>query len=464
MAPREVHFEPFLHLAGLAADRALIAWGGFSFARRDDAWRLLDDEELRSERPHGGRTGTIGAESAPYGRAVVEVTRDGRTVARAETAERNWAWLTGLEPGAEHRYRVLVDGEEWAAGELWDWDLRRGTLAPSGRSYDNRFRTFPAPGARTPVAFAVMGDFGVGIVRGADASWRQMRLAEALERAVDDRGLALVLTVGDNVYLGEEGDVAGSGDEDADWYSSFYAPYRHVLNRVPFFPAVGNHDTSDTERADDRRQLADNLFLDHRFGPEVERGRASLDPGLFYRFDVGGTLGFVAIDTTCADELDPYDQYFQEPRHAAWLRDALARDDGPPWLIPFSHHPPFCAGPSHPNTQPMIDDLVPLFRRAGVRLVLSGHEHNFQHARHEGTDYIVSGAAGKLSEEPPDAFERAHTRSWAVEGHFLLARADERRIEIEPVGGVREDGSLRPIALSAPDGSPVPTPLRIERD
>jgi tartrate-resistant acid phosphatase type 5 len=194
-----IRFEPFLHLAGLTADRALVAWGGFYFGRHGDTWRLLDDDELPPERPRGARTGTIGAGSAPYGRAVVEVTREGRTVARAETSDRSWAWVDGLQPGAEHHYRVMVDGREWAGGELWDWDLDRGTPAPSGRRYDNRFRTLPPPDSRAPVDFAVIGDFGVGITTAAEASRRQLRLAEALERAVDDRGVTLVLTAGDNV-------------------------------------------------------------------------------------------------------------------------------------------------------------------------------------------------------------------------------------------------------------------------
>ncbi|MBW3671467.1 MAG: DUF3471 domain-containing protein, partial [Acidobacteria bacterium] len=71
-------------------------------------------------------------------------------------------------------------------------------------------------------------------------------------------------------------------------------------------------------------------------------------------------------------------------------------------------------------------DLVPLFREAGVRLVLSGHEHNFQHAVVDGIDYVISGAAGKLRPEPPTGFDVAGTRSWASAGHFLLVDVDDR--------------------------------------
>ena len=67
----------------------------------------------------------------------------------------------------------------------------------------------------------------------------------------------------------------------------------------------------------------------------------------------------------------------------------------PRWRIPFTHHPPFSAGPQHHNTKEMVR-LIPLFERSGVKVVFSGHEHNFQHSRTDGIDYFVSGAAGKV--------------------------------------------------------------------
>jgi tartrate-resistant acid phosphatase type 5 len=216
---------------------------------------------------------------------------------------------------------------------------------------------------------------------------------------------------------------------------------------------VGNHDAADSESSDDRAQLADNLFLEHRFRPGVEAGSASLDPGLFYRFQVGADLEFVCIDTSIAEGMD-VEHFFDDPAHGRWLRDALRRD-GPRWQIPFSHHPPFCAGPEHGNTAGMVDRLVPLFHEAGVRLVLSGHEHNFQHAVVDGIHYVVSGAAGKLRPEAPRGFAAAGTCAWAAAGHFLLGSADDQRLVVRAVAGVREDGSLELIEATDPEGRPA---------
>jgi tartrate-resistant acid phosphatase type 5 len=462
--PDRVHFEPFLQLADVADDEALIAWGGFYFRHGDSPygeWRIVDDEEL-AEIAGPDRTGTIGASSEPFGEAVVEVERDGEVVARAGTSEQNHVWVSGLEPDAEYRYRVLVDGEPWADGERWEWSFERGTLVQAGRRYENRFRTFPAAEQPEPLVFVAIGDFGVGLFdRGEDGA-RQLRLARALERAIDARGARLVLTTGDNVYLGPEGTPAGTGNEDDDWYASFYQPYRYVLNRVPFFPTVGNHDASDTESSDDREQLADNLFLDLRFRRRVQSGRASLDPGLFYRLQYGGLVEFICIDTSFANDLD-VEHYFDDPSHAQWVREALASGDGggARWRIPFSHHPPFCAGPEHGPTTGMVDRLVPLFEEAGVRLVLSGHEHNFQHSVVNGVDYVITGAGGKLRSETPTGFEAAGSREWAAAGHFLIVEADEGRLVIHPVGDVREDGSVELIERRDPSGQPVRGPIEI---
>ena len=266
------------------------------------------------------------------------------------------------------------------------------------------------------------------------------------------RTIRLVITTGDNVYLGHQ-DTAGTGNEDDEWYSSFYEPYRYVLNRVPFFPTVGNHDAGDSESSDDRDQLIDNLFLEHRFDAKVEEGSASIGPGLFYRFQVGANVEFICIDTSIASGMD-VEHYFDDPGHYRWIQDALGAE-GPRWRIPFSHHPPFCAGPEHENTTGMVERLVPLFEDAGVRLVLSGHEHNFQHSVVGNIDYVVSGAAGKLRPEPPRNFAAAGTRAWAAAGHFLLVHADEHRAVVRPIAGVGDDGSLEPIVPVDPAGRRV---------
>lgn len=112
-----LHFEPFVHLAEVDDDQALVTWGGFWFVPFADGRgvRIVDDEELEQVEP--GRRESIGARARSYGPAVVEAFGpDGRLAARAEAHDANHAWLRGLRPDTEYRYRIRVDGQPWAEG------------------------------------------------------------------------------------------------------------------------------------------------------------------------------------------------------------------------------------------------------------------------------------------------------------------------------------------------------------
>ncbi len=389
----------------------------------------------------GPASGTARNRSARPG-WTCSTTPAGSSPARS-TTDATWVWVEGLQPDTDYRYRVTVDGEDWAAGERWDSvPVAAGgyDLAPAGQSYDLRFRTWPAPDAPTPpLRFVALGDYGVGIRSDSESSRRQRRVAELLHRLVADHDVRFVISLGDNIYQGEQGQVDDeSGGEDDDWYSSYFAPYRYVIARVPVFPAIGNHDTTDTEGSDDRAQMEDNFHVAARFqgGPD----RASIGPGLFYRLRYGQDLELVSIDTSQDSFDERYHRFFQEPDHLGWLDDAFAAADVR-WRIPFSHHPLYCAGPSHHNDAEMLETLLPLFDRGGVRLVLAGHEHNFQVSEVDGRTCVVSGSGGKVREEVPDRFDDAHTTAWAAQAHLLLVDIDGGEARLTPMSGLLPDGS-----------------------
>jgi predicted phosphodiesterase len=457
----QTHIEPFVQLVDVTHDRALVAWGAFWFWRTgDDArWSIVDDQRLPEV---AGRRTCIGHSAEPFGDSTVEVldTAD-QVVQTASTQDQAWVWVDGLAADTDYRYRVLIDGRDWAAGERWDWvPAARGgyDLAPAGCAYDLRFRTTPSPESPSPVLrFAALGDYGVGIVSDSESSRRQRRVAEALQWLVDRYDVRFVVSLGDNIYLGEQGQVDDeSGGEDDDWYSSYFQPYRYTIARVPVYPAIGNHDTTDTEGSDDRAQMEDNFHTRERFGDAQER--ASVSPGLFYRFQYGRDVELVCIDTSLATPEEHVERFFQDPRHLDWLRSAFGRDRVR-WRIPFSHHPAYCAGPSHHNDTQMLDTLVPLFRRAGVRLVLAGHEHNFQLSDADGCTYVVSGAGGKLREGVPQEFTQAHTRLWAEQSHLLLVELDRHQARISPVSGLRPDGQPHLMTALTPRNQIVYPPI-----
>ena len=95
--------------------------------------------------------------------------------------------------------------------------------------------------------------------------------------------------------------------------------------------------------------------------------------------------------------------------------------------------------------------------------MLSGHEHNFQHARVDGIDYLVCGASGKLREEQPHGFDEAGTVSWAAAGHLLIVDVDGDTVTIHPVTDVDDQGRFTYLQAQGPDGRPVEMPIVVER-
>ena len=68
----EFHAEPYIYLPAVSHKSALIAWGAFYFRTNSRGkWKLVDDDDLKYVHPP--RKDSIGAQSAPYGPARVEV-------------------------------------------------------------------------------------------------------------------------------------------------------------------------------------------------------------------------------------------------------------------------------------------------------------------------------------------------------------------------------------------------------
>jgi hypothetical protein len=112
-----------------------------------------------------------------------------------------------------------------------------------------------------------------------------------------------------------------------------------------------------------------------------------------------------------------------------------------------------------------MDALLPLFARAGVRVVLTGHEHNFQHSHHDGIDYLLTGAGSKLDRGRPDRFVDAHTLSWSNHAHFLLITIEGSTMTVRIIGEInagadapRHDG-LPDVPRYTPAGSEVTGPI-----
>lgn len=382
--------------------------------------------------------------------------------------------LEGLEPDTWYRYELRVGGQPWSAAPRdpaeWSEKSAKGRLGPATPPRCV-FRTFPAPDAEKPVSFIVLGDPGT-------REEKQRQVARAIERFLDTaegREVRFAITTGDNIYvrkrggflskIGEvfdkvRGDTRSSGDEDDDWYDAYYWPYRRIISRLPVYPCLGNHDSGETEHDVDLRQLIDNCFLAHAFPMYAGEWLSAeeMQTAIFYEFRCGKLLQMIALDTSTpgvgVDEIlsgkGKVLPGFERTAHKQFLDRVLsAGADAPRWQIPYGHHPPHCFGPNHGSAKRVADLMAKRFwNNPRFALLISGHEHNFQHHREkDGTiHYVVSGASGKQAKEPgnnkgkvPDNVRCCTTN----ELHFLHVRVERERLVVEPKGVSGEPRRMR---------------------
>lgn len=308
-------------------------------------------------------------------------------------SHRNYgASLTNLRLNTRYQYRLKMNGETLMEGN---------------------FTTRKQRGAG--VRFAAFGDNSYG---------------EPSERAVAYQAYRarpdFILNTGDNVY------ESGLDNEYARYFFPVYnaelagprtgAP---LMRSVPFYSVLGNHDVHD--RDDKKHAIVDfdvhNDALGYyttfhfplnapRMPHEIPvRGDERLlagfrecagprFPGMGnYSFDYGDGH-FLCLDSNLY--CDPTAATYQD-----WIAADLKGTDAA-WKFVTFHHPGFNVGAGHYREQHMRA-LSPVFERAGVDLVLHGHEHTYQRTR-------------PLRFEPADLSRAADTgaRNRLVPGKFTI--------------------------------------------
>ncbi len=438
--------EPYIYLAHLSHNSALVAWGKFFF---DETNRLVDDDSLLMllER----RRSSIGEGSESYGEhAVVTVTdMSSREVMRFRSRNKNYCWLEGLNPDTKYRYELEIDDDPWAAEPLYTYRKNERREPVSHGYNNNEFRTFPSPDTAADLTFAVIGDFG-------DATDEQQLVAEALASKMNPGRpdeIRFIVTTGDNIYKhatrtgvsapGVTDRDENKGADDDDWFYTFFQPYRFVINRIPTFPTIGNHDTGESDETDDRKTLYDNLFIVERFPREDVLTR----PGLTYRFKFGSEIEMVAIDSskeriTMSGGSDR-NRCFLDDRHAAFLGSIFTNGGAAPmWRIPFLHHPAYSKGDRHGDTSEVKEALVPLWEASNVNVVFCGHDHNKQYLTRERPwpgskpiHHLLTGGGGSPRDEVPRRTSDGTLVAWGGTdaGHFLVVKITGNTMRVEPV-------------------------------
>lgn len=241
--------------------------------------------------------------------------------------------------------------------------LLLGFPANLGRAQDGTAGPKPAAPVETkvdkkdekPLRFAVVGDTGTG------DRWQGL-VAKQMLAEYERNPYPFVVMLGDNIYGGGMRRIK----------EVFDIPYDKLLdNGVKFYATLGNHDQSSAK-------------------DQVEYKAFNMGGQPYYKFRPADDLvEFFTINTSPIVEKNDTSQF-------AWLVEALAGSKAR-WKIVFFHHPPFSPGKRHGDNPILVARVVPILKKHGVRIVMTGHEHFFAKLKTvDGIDYLISGSGGKI--------------------------------------------------------------------
>jgi 3',5'-cyclic AMP phosphodiesterase CpdA len=173
-------------------------------------------------------------------------------------------------------------------------------------------------------------------------------------------------------FVIQTGDIVANGNDEAQW-AEFFRVAGGAMRSTAYFTALGNHEKNG--------------------GPYFHY----FDVPREYSFDYG-SIHFTALDSNRL----PDEHSAQEE----WLRKDLAAHQDAAWRIVFFHHTPYTCV-TKPGRRELAEKLrarlEPIFLAGNVRLVLNGHDHDYQHHFAKGIHYVVTGGGGApLYEIQPD--------------------------------------------------------------
>ncbi len=204
-------------------------------------------------------------------------------------------------------------------------------------------------------------------------------------------------------FVLQSGDAVVNGRDPAQWNVSFVGLINRLTREagVPYFLAPGNHDvTAAADLSSPRRQrgLSNYLSAMARLIPPDGATRR-LDGYPTYAVGFGNTF-VLALDSNIA----------QDPTQFAWAVAQLEGLDRERYVhvIAFFHHPAYSSGPHGGSvverpTAAVRARWMPAFRKHGVDLIFTGHEHLFEHwteryqdetGQWRRMDQIVTGGGG----------------------------------------------------------------------
>jgi hypothetical protein len=270
------------------------------------------------------------------------------------------------------------------ANTLYYYSIGSTTQTLQGDA-NNYFKTVPPAGSTQKIRVLAMGDMG-------NNSSNQVNVRNAYQAFNGNNYTDVWLLLGDNAY---------STGTDAEFQNNFFNAYQgNISKNHVLWPSPGNHDYagSSARQADHAIPYYDMFSLPKN----GEAGGVASGTEAFYSYNVGN-VHFISLDSY-GWEAGNTRLYDTLGRQAVWLKQDLAANTQP-WTIVYFHHPPYSKGSHNSDTDneeiQMRQNIVPIFERYKVDLVLSGHSHIYERSflinGHSGTESTFSPSLHALS-------------------------------------------------------------------
>lgn len=263
--------------------------------------------------------------------------------------------LTNLVPNQRYFYRV-----------------RSSTAGESIESPQFSFQTLKMGG---DISFAVVADTH-------EATPSRFRIADVLSNLETE----IVLHAGDTVQR-----YFTAGYADTRWFSI----HEDQMRATPFYVSFGNHDF--LGGIDHSQAMLEALYLPTNQVTGTEH---------FYSFD-HGDAHFVSLLVPSLEAFPGIEPYVLTNNSVQfrWMTNDLAGSDKP-WKIVFMHSPLLGSGghrTEDANNNGRLDRLelqemlLPVFKRYGVQVVFSGHDHDYERSiPTNGVHCFVAGGGGAI--------------------------------------------------------------------
>jgi len=239
--------------------------------------------------------------------------------------------LTGLSPETTYQYKIISD--VWLDNEQRLFSLK--TAVPPNR----------------PFSFITYGDNKSG-------PFMHKKNSELMATKNID-------------FVIHNGDLVERGYIYRQWELLFFTPAQSLLNKVPYYPLLGNHERHA------------EYYYKYFSLPNNET---------YYSFDYGNAH-FICLDS---------EDITKNKKQLDWLINDL-KNNRLTWTIVCFHHPPFTSGGNY-YTKDRIERknlLHPIFEKYKVDFVFNGHDHDYERSypiktktSDHAVTYIVCGNGG----------------------------------------------------------------------